>query len=76
MTISKYFKMSFLLALAGIAGCTKLNETYKSTIPADQAAAALGSISPALLLQQAYNDIPGPFVGQVQCFFPGRKFNG
>ena len=65
MTISKYLKGSFLLALAGIAGCTDLTENYKSTIPASEAAR---SISPALLLQQAYNDIPGPFVGQSNVY--------
>src|SRR3954452_5205216 len=65
MTISKYLKGSFLLVLAGIAGCTKLTESYKTTIPASEAAR---SISPALLLQQAYNDIPGPFVGQSNVY--------
>src|SRR4030095_14456949 len=65
MTISKYFRVSVLLALAGIAGCTDLTESYKTTIPASEAAR---SISPALLLQQAYNDIPGPFVGQSNVY--------
>ena len=68
MRISKYFKISLLLALAGIAGCTKLNETYKSTLPADQAAAALGPGGVGLLLQSAYNDLPSEFVGQDQVF--------
>src|SRR4030095_4059270 len=65
MTISKYFRVSVLLALAGIAGCTDLTESYKTTIPASEAAR---SISPALLLQKAYNDIPGPFVGQSNVY--------
>ncbi len=68
MTISKYFKISALLVVIGAAGCTKLNETYKSTVPADQAAAALGPAGVGLLLQSAYNDLPGIFVGQDQLF--------
>jgi hypothetical protein len=68
MTISKYFKISALLVVLGTAGCTKLNETYKSTIPGDQAAAALGPAGVGLLLQSAYNDLPGIFVGQDQLF--------
>ena len=68
MTISKYFKISVLLVLTGVVGCTKLDETYKSTVPGDQAAAALGPNGVALLLQSAYNDIPGQFVGQDQVF--------
>jgi hypothetical protein len=68
MRMSKYFRISLLLALAGIAGCTKLTETYKSTLPADQAAAALGPGGVGLLLQSAYNDLPAEFVGQDQVF--------
>ncbi|HEY2648124.1 MAG TPA: RagB/SusD family nutrient uptake outer membrane protein [Puia sp.] len=68
MTISKYFKMSILLVLTGVVGCTKLDETYKSTVPGDQAATALGPNGVALLLQSAYNDLPSQFVGQDQVF--------
>lgn len=68
MNTSKYIKLSAILLLAGMAGCTKLKETYTSTVPGDQAAAALGAQGVALLLQTAYNDIPGPFVGQDQVF--------
>jgi starch-binding outer membrane protein, SusD/RagB family len=68
MTISKYFKISLLLVLTGVIGCTKLNETYKSTVPGDQAATALGPNGVALLLQSAYNDLPSEFVGQDQVF--------
>jgi starch-binding outer membrane protein, SusD/RagB family len=68
MRISKYFKISVLLALAGVAGCTKLTETYTSTVPGDQAAAALGAAGVGLLLQSAYNDLPGPFVNQDRVF--------
>jgi hypothetical protein len=69
MRISKYFKLSALLALAGIAGCTKLTETYTSTVPGDQAAAALGAQGVGLLLQSAYNDLPNPFVGDQGAIF-------
>lgn len=63
--MSRYVKISSLLLLAGIAGCTKLTETYKTTIPASQAAQV---ITASLLLKSAYNDIPSPFVGQDQVF--------
>jgi starch-binding outer membrane protein, SusD/RagB family len=65
MKISKYLKMSSLLVLAGIAGCTKLTESYKTTIPASEAASVLTA---SLLLQRAYNDLPAPFVGQDEVF--------
>jgi hypothetical protein len=65
MKISRYIKISSLLLLAGIAGCTKLEESYKTTIPAAQAAQV---ITASLLLKSAYNDIPSPFVGQDQVF--------
>jgi len=65
MKMSRYVKISSLLLLAGIAGCTKLTETYKTTIPASQAAQV---ITASLLLKSAYNDIPSPFVGQDQVF--------
>ena len=65
MKISRYIKISSLLLVAGIAGCTKLSETYKTTIPASQAAQV---ITASLLLKSAYNDIPSPFVGQDQVF--------
>ena len=68
MKMSKYIKISTLLLLAGITGCSKLNETYTSTLPYDQTVAALGAKAPALLLSAAYNDIPGQFVGQDQLF--------
>src|SRR5258708_16270460 len=68
MKMSKYLKISTLLLLAGITGCSKLNESYTSTLPYDQTVAALGAKAPALLLSAAYNDIPGQFVGQDQLF--------
>ena len=68
MTISKYFKISLLLVLTGVVGCTKLNETYKSTVPGDQAATALGPNGVALLLQSAYNDLAVPFANQDEVF--------
>jgi hypothetical protein len=60
MTISKYLKISYFLVLAGIAGCTKLEENYKTTIPKSQASAILTA---GQLLQKTYDDIPGPFAG-------------
>jgi starch-binding outer membrane protein, SusD/RagB family len=69
MRTSKYFKMSCLLLLAGIGGCTKLNESYTSTLPADETAAALGAAGVGLLLQAAYNDVPGPFMGDQSAVF-------
>ncbi len=63
--MSRYFKISTLLVLSGLLGCTKLTESYKTTIPQSTAAAVL---TPNLLLQSAYNDIPGPFVNQDQVF--------
>jgi starch-binding outer membrane protein, SusD/RagB family len=65
MKMSKYFKISSLLVLAGLAGCTKLTESYKTTIPASTAALVL---TPDLLLQTAYNDLPGPFSGQSNVY--------
>jgi starch-binding outer membrane protein, SusD/RagB family len=65
MTISKYFKISTLLLLSGVVGCTKLTESYTTTIPQSQAAA---SLTAAQLLSKAYNDIAAPFVGQDQVF--------
>ena len=70
MRTSKYLKMSLLLVLAGIAGCTKLNEHYTSTVPGDEAATALGANGVQLLLAAAYNDIIGgsAFVDQAGIF--------
>jgi len=65
MKIANYIKISTLLLLTGVVGCTKLTESYKTTIPASTAALVL---TPDLLLQSAYNDIPGPFVNQDQVF--------
>ena len=65
MTISRYLKVATILVLIGTGGCTKLTESYKTTIPASTAALVL---TPDLLLQSAYNDIPGPFVNQDQVF--------
>jgi len=65
MKISQYFKVASAIALVGVVGCTKLTESYKTTIPASQAAAVL---TPDLLLAKAYNDLPGPFVGQAVVF--------
>jgi starch-binding outer membrane protein, SusD/RagB family len=64
----KYFQISALALMLGSAGCTKLNETYTTTVPINQAVASLGPQFPGLLLQSAYNDIPTAFVGQDEVF--------
>ncbi len=69
MRISKYFKISSLLTLAALAGCTKLKESYTSTVSADQAAAALGANGVGLLLASAYTDLTSPFVGDQGAIF-------
>lgn len=68
MKILKYNTIAALLLVLSGAGCTKLQEKYTSTVPRDQAAAALGAQGVALLLQAAYNDLPAPFVGQDELF--------
>ncbi len=68
MKSSIYIKLSALLVLIGLAGCTKLHENYAATVPISQAQASLGSQFPGLLLAAAYTDIPGPFVNQDQVF--------
>src|SRR5215469_12214280 len=68
MKILKYNTIAAMLLVLGAAGCTKLQEKYTSTVPRDQAAAALGPQGVALLLQAAYNDLPSPFVGQDEVF--------
>jgi starch-binding outer membrane protein, SusD/RagB family len=62
MRISKFVKISALLVLAGVFGCTKLTETYTSTVPGNQAAEALGAGGVGLLLSTAYVDMITPFV--------------
>jgi hypothetical protein len=68
MTTSIYSKLSAILLLAGIAGCTKLHEEYKSTFTADQATVGLGASGTGLLLSGAYSDLAAPFVNQDRVF--------
>jgi hypothetical protein len=68
MRLSNYIKLLSVLLIIGIAGCTKLDEKYRTTFPKEQAAQALGSQGTALLLTAAYNDIPAPFVNQDRVF--------
>jgi starch-binding outer membrane protein, SusD/RagB family len=68
MSSSKYFKLSAALLILGAVGCTKLKESYTTTVPIDQAVNSLGPGFPGLLLTAAYNDIPGAFVGQDEVF--------
>ena len=68
MTISKYFKISILLVLTGVVGCTKLDETYKSTVPVIRLLQPWGRTEWLCFLQSAYNDLPAQFVNQDQVF--------
>src|SRR6187402_725361 len=68
MNKSKYITISALALLAGMAGCTKLKETYTTTVPGPAVQQALGDKGPVLLLTAAYNDIPAPFVNQDRVF--------
>jgi hypothetical protein len=67
MSISKY-KLSALLLLTAMAGCSKLNEKYQSSFTSNQITASLGTTGTALLLSGAYSDIATPFVGQDEIF--------
>jgi len=69
MRTTKYFKISLVLLIIGIGGCTKLKENYTSTVPGDQAAAALGINGVALLLNGTYGDIPQPFMNDQGAVF-------
>jgi len=69
MRISKYFKLSAMLTLVALAGCTKLDESYTSTVSADQAASALGANGVGLLLGSAYADLITPFVSDQGAIF-------
>jgi hypothetical protein len=68
MRIPNYIKISSLLVLTGIAGCTKLNEKYQSSFTSAQITASLGTTGTTLLLQGAYTDIATPFTGQDEVF--------
>lgn len=68
MRIPNYIKISSLLVLTGIAGCTKLNEKYESSFTSAQITASLGTTGTTLLLQGAYTDIATPFTGQDEVF--------
>ncbi|MBS1664811.1 MAG: RagB/SusD family nutrient uptake outer membrane protein [Bacteroidetes bacterium] len=65
----KYSKLSAAaLLLVGLAGCSKLNEDYKSSFTRDQVVSGLGAAGPSLLLQGAYNDLATPFTAQDHIF--------
>ena len=61
------YKITALMLVGAVAGCTKLDERLSSTLTNQQTAAALGSSGTALLLKTAYADLTGPFndVGQL-----------
>lgn len=54
-----------LLAATAIGGCTKLKEGYRETLPL---ATGTQLFPASLALQNAYNDIPVPFVNQDRVF--------
>lgn len=65
------YKKIFAVAiplLGMIVGCTKLDQSLKSSLTATQAANALGANGTQLLLNAAYVDLAGPFNGQDQVF--------
>src|ERR1700730_18532678 len=68
MHMTKYFKITAFILVLGLVSCTKLKESYSTTVPIDQAVSSLGPQFPGLLLTSAYNDIPTPFVGQDEIF--------
>jgi len=57
------YKISALLLVAGIAGCTKLHETLNNSFTAAQTTAGLGAAGTGLLLSAAYVDLGTPFTG-------------
>lgn len=68
MNKSKYIKLSALVFLVGSVGCTKLKESYTTSVPGNAVTTGLGDAGPGLLLSAAYNDIPAPFVNQDRVF--------
>ena len=52
------FPCSLVLLVVMAMGCTKLDQTLKSTLTKDQTSSAIGS---DLLLQNAYYDVGGPY---------------
>ena len=61
-------KIVSVLFAATILGCTKLNEGLNSTLTNQQTSSSLGPAGTQLLLQAAYNDLPGPFNGEGNVF--------
>jgi hypothetical protein len=57
-----------ILAVAVLAGCTKLNEDLGSTLTNGQVSNALGSAGTGLLLSAAYADLGGPLSSQDLVF--------
>jgi len=68
MKKSKIIKIAAVFGMIAIAGCTKLNEQLSSTLTNGQTANALGANGVALLLQNAYTDLGGPYTAQDQVF--------
>jgi hypothetical protein len=69
MRFSKYIKISLLLALGGAVGCTKLTESYNSTIASSDAVKALGTTGLQFLVNAAYLDVKDPFISDQAKVF-------
>ena len=64
----KITQLLILSLIIVMGSCTKLNETFNSSLTSQQAASSLGVAGTGLLLQAAYADIAGPFHAQDQLF--------
>jgi hypothetical protein len=65
MKTSKYKILSAIMLVTALGSCTKLKEGYRTTTTGDVASKTFPA---SLFLQTAYNDLPGPFVGQDRVF--------
>lgn len=83
MNTYKTLKIAAVFFVIAAISCTKLDQNLNSTLTSGQAANALGANGTQLLLQNAYNDLPGPYhdVGNTfaleevtadQCVVPTR----
>ena len=66
--LKKITQLLLLTLIVVMGSCTKLNETFNSSLTSTQAASSLGAAGTGLLLQAAYADIAGPFHSQDLLF--------
>jgi len=64
----KITQLLILSLIIVMGSCTKLNETFNSSLTSQQAASSLGTAGTGLLLSAAYADIAGPFHSQDLLF--------